>query len=202
MFEKAKHPQRHKMLPLSLLRAASGRPVLIELKTGDTYNGLLSECDNWMNINLREVIHTSPDGTKFWKLATCFVRGAQIKYMRLEEDIIDKVPESSYNDRGRGRGRGRGGGSNSRGGRGENQNSRGGGVGNGRARGGSNKSRGSSRGGRGGNGRSVPGSHASGAPASGPADGAKEKKTGMSALEKARARVKAKQASSADSSNK
>ena len=66
------------MLPLSLLRAANGRPILIELKTGDTYNGLLSECDNWMNINLREVIHTSRDGNKFWKLATCFIRGAQI----------------------------------------------------------------------------------------------------------------------------
>ena len=103
------------MLPLTLLRAASGRPVLIELKTGDTYNGLLAECDNWMNVNLREVIHTSPDGTKFWKMATCYIRGTQIKYLRLEEDTIDKVPEERFFNSGRGRGRGRGRGGRGRG---------------------------------------------------------------------------------------
>ncbi|KAJ7383017.1 hypothetical protein OS493_031187 [Desmophyllum pertusum] len=33
--------------------------VLVELKNGETYNGHLVSCDNWMNINLREVICTS-----------------------------------------------------------------------------------------------------------------------------------------------
>ena len=82
------------MLPLSLLRAAMGhpmvrprtadslpaaaravvplcalppvpdrarlpRPQLVELKSGETYNGNLEKCDNWMNLNLREVICTS-----------------------------------------------------------------------------------------------------------------------------------------------
>lgn len=32
---------------------------LVELKNGETYNGHLVNCDNWMNINLREVICTS-----------------------------------------------------------------------------------------------------------------------------------------------
>ena len=32
---------------------------LVELKNGETYNGHLVSCDNWMNINLREVICTS-----------------------------------------------------------------------------------------------------------------------------------------------
>lgn len=31
----------------------------MELKNGETYNGHLVSCDNWMNINLREVICTS-----------------------------------------------------------------------------------------------------------------------------------------------
>ena len=31
----------------------------MELKNGETYNGHLVACDNWMNINLREVICTS-----------------------------------------------------------------------------------------------------------------------------------------------
>ena len=29
--------------------------MLVELKNGETYNGHLVSCDNWMNINLREV---------------------------------------------------------------------------------------------------------------------------------------------------
>ena len=44
------------MLPLSLLRTAQNHPMLVELKNGETYNGHLVSCDNWMNINLREVI--------------------------------------------------------------------------------------------------------------------------------------------------
>ena len=32
---------------------------MVELKNGETYNGHLVSCDNWMNINLREVICTS-----------------------------------------------------------------------------------------------------------------------------------------------
>ena len=32
---------------------------LVELKNVETYNGHLVSCDNWMNINLREVICTS-----------------------------------------------------------------------------------------------------------------------------------------------
>ena len=31
----------------------------MELKSGETYNGNLEKCDNWMNLNLREVICTS-----------------------------------------------------------------------------------------------------------------------------------------------
>ena len=32
---------------------------LVELKNGETYNGHLVNCDNWMNIQLKEVICTS-----------------------------------------------------------------------------------------------------------------------------------------------
>ena len=54
------------MLPLSLLKAAQGHPMLIELKNGDTYNGRLVSCNMFMNILLKDVICTSRDGTKFW----------------------------------------------------------------------------------------------------------------------------------------
>ncbi|EFY87203.1 small nuclear ribonucleoprotein [Metarhizium acridum CQMa 102] len=48
------------MLPLSLLNAAQGHPMLVELKNGETLNGHLVQCDTWMNLTLREVVQTSP----------------------------------------------------------------------------------------------------------------------------------------------
>ncbi|EPS71391.1 hypothetical protein M569_03371, partial [Genlisea aurea] len=103
-----------KMLPLSLLKTAQGHPMLVELKNGETYNGHLVNCDTWMNIHLREVICTSKDGDRFWRMPECYIRGNTIKYLRVPDEVIDKVQEEtkSRTDRkppgvGRGRGRGR-----------------------------------------------------------------------------------------------
>ncbi|CAH0393045.1 unnamed protein product [Bemisia tabaci] len=67
--------------------------MLVELKNGETYNGHLVSCDNWMNINLREVICTSRDGDKFWRMPECYIRGSTIKYLRIPDEIIDMVKE-------------------------------------------------------------------------------------------------------------
>ncbi|XP_072338499.1 U6 snRNA-associated Sm-like protein LSm4 [Scyliorhinus torazame] len=91
------------MLPLSLLKTAQNHPMLVELKNGETYNGHLVSCDNWMNINLREVICTSRDGDKFWKMPECYIRGSTIKYLRIPDEIIDMVKEEVVS-KGRGRG--------------------------------------------------------------------------------------------------
>jgi U6 snRNA-associated Sm-like protein LSm4 len=112
------------MLPLSVLQTAKNQPMLVELKNGDTFNGHLVNCDNFMNINLRDVIKTSRDGDTFHSLKSCYIRGNQIKYLRIPEEVIDMVPdEPVYQPRGRGArgrgGRGRGGrGGRGRGGRG------------------------------------------------------------------------------------
>ncbi len=50
-------------------------------------------CDTWMNINLREVICTSKDGDKFWKMPECYIRGSTIKYLRIPDEVIDLVKE-------------------------------------------------------------------------------------------------------------
>ena len=34
--------------------------MLVELKSGETLNGHLVNCDTWMNLTLKEVIQTSP----------------------------------------------------------------------------------------------------------------------------------------------
>ncbi|KAJ8490146.1 hypothetical protein ONZ51_g2473 [Trametes cubensis] len=64
------------MLPLSLLNAAQNKPMLVELKNGETFNGHLVNCDNFMNITLREVYQTSAEGDRFWKLKECYIRGS------------------------------------------------------------------------------------------------------------------------------
>lgn len=124
------------MLPLSLLHTAAGHPMLVELKNGETFNGHLVNCDNFMNLTLREVIQTSPDGDKFWRLPECYIRGNTIKYLNVPEEIVDMVKEEESKQRhmsGRG---GRGG----RGGNQYNNNNRGNNRGRGqnRGRGGNN----------------------------------------------------------------
>jgi small nuclear ribonucleoprotein (snRNP)-like protein len=137
--------------------------MLVELKNGETYNGHLVNCDTWMNIHLREVICTSKDGDRFWRMPECYIRGNTIKYLRVPDEVIDKVQEETVkrSDRkptvgGRGRGRGRGEeggrGGGGRGGKGGYQEDTGGG-GRGGARGAGARGSGRSGGGRGGAGR-------------------------------------------------
>ena len=47
--------------------------MLVELKNGEIYNGHLVCCDSFMNVNLREVICTSRDGDKFWRMPECYI---------------------------------------------------------------------------------------------------------------------------------
>lgn len=91
--EREKTKGKVMVLPLSLLRTAQNHPMLVELKNGETYNGHLQSCDNWMNIHLREVICTSRDGDKFWKMPEVYIRGATIKYLRIPDDVLDQVKE-------------------------------------------------------------------------------------------------------------
>jgi U6 snRNA-associated Sm-like protein LSm4 len=119
----------------------------VELKNGETYNGHLVSCDTWMNVHLKEVICTSKDGDRFWRMANCYVRGNTIKYICVPDEVIGLVEEENLKKQRErpmgGRGRGRGGRDGGWGGSGEGfQGSRGG-------RGGRDGGR-SGRGGRGG----------------------------------------------------
>ncbi|EED85290.1 predicted protein, partial [Postia placenta Mad-698-R] len=90
-------------LPLSLLNAAQNKPMLVELKNGETFNGHLVNCDNFMNITLREVYQTNADGDRFWKLKECYIRGSTIKYLRVPDTLLDAVKEEQNKAREAGR---------------------------------------------------------------------------------------------------
>jgi U6 snRNA-associated Sm-like protein LSm4 len=52
--------------------------MLVELKSGETLNGLLTSCDTWMNLTLKEVVQTSSDGDRFFRLPEIYVRGSTV----------------------------------------------------------------------------------------------------------------------------
>ncbi|CRG96128.1 Probable U6 snRNA-associated Sm-like protein LSm4, putative [Plasmodium gallinaceum] len=110
------------VFPLTLLKCSQNQPVMVELKNGETYSGFLVFCDRFMNLHMKNIICTSKDGDKFWKISECYVRGNSIKYIRVQdqaiEQAIEETTEQKLRNIGRGRGRGRGRGTDNRGGRG------------------------------------------------------------------------------------
>ncbi|KAH8751969.1 hypothetical protein F5883DRAFT_577235 [Diaporthe sp. PMI_573] len=122
------------MLPLGLLNAAQGHPMLVELKNGETLNGHLVNCDTWMNLTLKEVVQTSPEGDRFTRLPEAYVKGNNIKYLRVPDEIIDIVKEQANHQGGFRGGRG-GQNRGDHGGRGGDRGGRGRGQGRGRGRG-------------------------------------------------------------------
>jgi len=75
------------VLPLSLLQSAASQPVMVEVKSGESYSGILTKSDPWMNLRLSDAVCTSKEGDKFWRLTEVFIRGNGIKLMRLPEEV-------------------------------------------------------------------------------------------------------------------
>lgn len=61
--------------------------MLVELKNGETLNGHLANCDNWMNLILKEVVQTSPEGDRFFRLPEVYVRGNNVRYLHPTLDV-------------------------------------------------------------------------------------------------------------------
>lgn len=96
--------------------------MLIELKTGETINGNLINCDSYMNLTLSECIKVDGKGEKFVKYTEMYVRGAQIKYIRMSNEIFDQLKENQQNDQNFGRRRNNNNNNNQHGGRNNNGN--------------------------------------------------------------------------------
>jgi len=104
------------VLPLALLKTAKNQPMMVELKNGETYSGVLAAIDRFMNLHMRDIVCTSKDGDRFWKLPECLIRGNNIKYLRVPDEVIDAVQnqpveaakESKPIAKGRGKGKGAG----------------------------------------------------------------------------------------------
>lgn len=64
---------------------------MVELKSGETYNGILKSIDKFMNIKLINAILTDPRGEIFREIKEVYIRGNVIKYFTLEEHAIKKL---------------------------------------------------------------------------------------------------------------
>lgn len=86
--------------------------MLVELKNGETLNGHLANCDNWMNLILKEVVQTSPEGDRFFRLPEVYVRGNNVCYLHATLDVLstqadehpDQILANSRGDCGDGQG--------------------------------------------------------------------------------------------------
>ena len=98
------------MLPLYLLTNAKGQQLHIELKSGEVIEGTLTNVDNWMNLTLSDVsefrtAETSPQ-VEVLKSSEIYLRGAYIKYIKLQDDIINTMRQQMNSNMGGGVGGG------------------------------------------------------------------------------------------------
>ncbi|CAG9314577.1 unnamed protein product [Blepharisma stoltei] len=96
------------MLPMPVLQCAISTPVMVELKSGECYNGYILHADYFMNLKLKDVTHTNADGDHFRKIPECYIRGNNVKYIRVLDEVLEKAVENKVSiKRGQARMRGR-----------------------------------------------------------------------------------------------
>ena len=76
------------MWPSALLKTAQNHKMMVELKNGETYSGLLVSIDHFMNMHLRDVYQIDVTGEDCLKIPDCYIRGSSVKYRNSNEDII------------------------------------------------------------------------------------------------------------------
>jgi U6 snRNA-associated Sm-like protein LSm4 len=71
------------MYPLTVVRISKGSRVRVELKNGDVYEGVLSKCDLWMNLLLKNSLLNAERTVK-----ECYVKGYSIRTLSLEKKYL------------------------------------------------------------------------------------------------------------------
>ncbi|TPX32456.1 hypothetical protein SmJEL517_g04470 [Synchytrium microbalum] len=77
-------------VPIKLLHESQGHIITLELKTGATYRGKLLECEDSMNVQLRDITVTQRDG-RVTKLDQVYVRGSQVRFF-IVPDMLRNAP--------------------------------------------------------------------------------------------------------------
>lgn len=98
------------MLPLYLLTNARGQQLSVELKSGEIVEGILVNVDNWMNLTLSNVKEykksllldasdsSNKEDVEIIKLKEIYLKGIYIKYIKLQDNIIDSLKQQIHNN--------------------------------------------------------------------------------------------------------
>ncbi|CAG8443332.1 21943_t:CDS:2 [Rhizophagus irregularis] len=89
-------------VPIKLLHEAQGHVVTLELNNGTVYRGKLSEAEDNMNVQLREITVTARDG-RVSQLDQVYIRGSHVRFF-IVPDMLKNAPMFKKIARG-GRGR-------------------------------------------------------------------------------------------------
>lgn len=79
------------MLPLEILKGSKNKKILVQIKNGDSINGILDKMDTFMNLKILNAIYTNKEGTKFYKANEIFIRGNNISAINFEEHLLNEI---------------------------------------------------------------------------------------------------------------
>ncbi|CAG8571936.1 27107_t:CDS:2 [Gigaspora margarita] len=77
-------------VPIKLLHEAQGHIVTLELNNGTVYRGKLSEAEDNMNVQLREITVTARDG-RVSQLDQVYIRGSHVRFF-IVPDMLKNAP--------------------------------------------------------------------------------------------------------------
>jgi len=98
-------------IPVKLLHESLGHTITVELKGGSSYRGVLLEPEDSLNVSMKEVQVTHPDG-KIVKMDSVYIRGSMIRFIVVPEmlgqaPMFQRVGANAMKGRGIGSARGR-----------------------------------------------------------------------------------------------
>ena len=64
---------------------------MVQLKSGETYNGVLKSIDKFMNLKLTDALLTDAKGQIFKSVNEVYIRGNVLKYLTLEQFALKKI---------------------------------------------------------------------------------------------------------------
>lgn len=103
-------------IPVKILLDAVGTQVYLELETGESYSGRLTNVEDNMNVQLQDATKTSRNGKATTQLKSVYVRGSNVVLFQLPDALASSpavvaalaVVDSSSDARGAGSGFGGG----------------------------------------------------------------------------------------------
>lgn len=74
--------------PLKTLKSAVGKPILVKLKDGSEYVGILEQTDETMNLVLRDCTEVSEGSNEIKvKYGTVLIRGSNVLYVSVGNGV-------------------------------------------------------------------------------------------------------------------